>query len=183
MKALTFIFNLSFDEAFATDISQTLLPTLIEHLGTEWAFETISKTLYNISTFPHLISHLLDAELCQFLVTHLVEFPSRFVSLPSIALAVNLACEKAGAQLISEGENLRILVKRVTRTQDQMLMKLIRTLALHSAYEFEHLRLVPEIANLIIRATTHDFLVEALGIFFDSKGILSICFRIPYVAY
>ena len=61
----------------------------------------------------------------------IIDFPSRLLPLAIVSLGINLALDKEGAKKLTEGESLKLLMKRVIRTQDQLLMKFVRTLAIH----------------------------------------------------
>ena len=48
-----------------------------------------------------------------------------------IALAINLAANKRNAQLICEGNGLRLLLRRAMKFKDTLLMKMIRNISQH----------------------------------------------------
>ena len=79
------------------------------------------------------------------------------------ALAINLACDKAGAEALSDGGALDQLVDRLLQTQDAMLMKLLRNLCAHDACGRQMLRRAGELFALTRQVDTPELLVELLG--------------------
>ena len=61
----------------------------------------------------------------------ILECQSERVDLELIALAINLATNKRNAQLICEGNGLRLLMRRALKFKDPLLMKMIRNISQH----------------------------------------------------
>ena len=55
----------------------------------------------------------------------------QFIAKELVALAVNLAGNQRSAELMTEGEGLKMLITRVKRTWDPLLMKLLRNISQH----------------------------------------------------
>lgn len=53
------------------------------------------------------------------------------VPLELMALSVNLALNKRNAQLICEGNGLKLIFKRAFKNRDALLMKMVRNIAQH----------------------------------------------------
>ena len=61
----------------------------------------------------------------------ILECKSERVDIELIALCINLACNKRNAQLICEGNGLRLLMRRALKHKDPLLMKMIRNISQH----------------------------------------------------
>ena len=61
----------------------------------------------------------------------ILESTSERVEIELIALAINLAANKRNAQLICEGNGLRLLMRRALKFKDPLLMKMIRNISQH----------------------------------------------------
>ena len=61
----------------------------------------------------------------------LLECQSDRVDIELIALCINLAVNKRNAQLICEGNGLRLLMRRALKFKDPLLMKMIRNISQH----------------------------------------------------
>lgn len=61
----------------------------------------------------------------------ILESTSESVEIELIALAINLAANKRNAQLICEGNGLRLLMRRALKFKDPLLMKMIRNISQH----------------------------------------------------
>ncbi len=61
----------------------------------------------------------------------ILECPSERVDIELIALCINLAANKRNAQLICEGNGLRLLMRRALKSKDPLLMKMIRNISQH----------------------------------------------------
>ena len=61
----------------------------------------------------------------------ILECKSDRVDIELIALCINLAANKRNAQLICEGNGLRLLMRRALKYKDPLLMKMIRNISQH----------------------------------------------------
>lgn len=61
----------------------------------------------------------------------ILECKSERVDIELIALCINLASNKRNAQLICEGNGLRLLMRRALKYKDPLLMKMIRNISQH----------------------------------------------------
>jgi hypothetical protein len=57
--------------------------------------------------------------------------PDQFVGKELIALAVNLTANERNAELMADGDNLKMLMLRAKKTADPLLMKMIRNISTH----------------------------------------------------
>ena len=60
-----------------------------------------------------------------------LENPTDRVEIELISLAINLAANRRNAQLICEGNGLRLLMRRAIKFKDPLLMKMIRNISQH----------------------------------------------------
>ena len=61
----------------------------------------------------------------------ILECPDELVEPEVIALGINLALHPGTAQLICQGPGLKLLMRRALKTQDSLLMKMVRNLSQH----------------------------------------------------
>ena len=61
----------------------------------------------------------------------ILENPTDRVEIELIALAINLAANRRNAQLICEGNGLRLLMRRAIKFKDPLLMKMLRNISQH----------------------------------------------------
>ena len=61
----------------------------------------------------------------------ILERKTERVDIELIALCINLASNKRNAQLICEGNGLRLLMRRALKYKDPLLMKMIRNISQH----------------------------------------------------
>ena len=61
----------------------------------------------------------------------MLESPSDRLEIELVALGINLACNKHNAQLICEGNGLRLLMRRALKFKDPLLLKMIRNISQH----------------------------------------------------
>ena len=61
----------------------------------------------------------------------ILECPDELVEPEVIALGINLALHPRTAQLICQGPGLKLLMRRALKTQDSLLMKMVRNLSQH----------------------------------------------------
>ena len=60
-----------------------------------------------------------------------LENPTDRVEIELISLAINLAANRRNAQLICEGNGLRLLMRRAIKFKDPLLLKMIRNISQH----------------------------------------------------
>ena len=61
----------------------------------------------------------------------LLESPEEQPELEVLALCINLAANKRNAQILCEGNGLRLLMKRAFKFKDPLMMKMIRNISQH----------------------------------------------------
>ncbi|XP_065657799.1 kinesin-associated protein 3 isoform X2 [Hydra vulgaris] len=82
-----------------------------------------------------------------------------------VALAINLAANKRNAQLICDGNGLRLLLRRAMKFKDTLLMKMIRNISQHDgATKKEFINYISDLANMIKNVNNEAFVVECVGI-------------------
>ena len=88
-------------------------------------FTTKSCLVYPNTFFDHHISHHFQ------IMKMMLESPSDRLEIELVALGINLACNKHNAQLICEGNGLRLLMRRALKFKDPLLLKMIRNISQH----------------------------------------------------
>ena len=87
------------------------------------------------------------------------------VDLEIMALAINLAANKRNAQLICEGNGLRVLMQRAFSYQDPLIIKMIRNISQHDGVtKTLFIEFIGDIADAVHRAENDEFVLECVGI-------------------
>ena len=81
----------------------------------------------------------------------LLEAPDQQPDLEVMALCINLAGNKRCAQLISEGNGLRLLMKRAFKFKDPLMMKMIRNISQHDGPT----KMLFIVSTLVLWVTVH----------------------------
>ena len=87
------------------------------------------------------------------------------IDLEIMALAINLAANKRNAQLICEGNGLRVLMQRAFTYQDPLIIKMIRNISQHDGVtKTLFIEFIGDIADAVHRAENDEFVLECVGI-------------------
>jgi hypothetical protein len=94
------------------------------------------------------------------------QHPEAKVGKELVAVAINLCTNSRNAEIISDGKQLDILIKRALQNQDDLIMKLIRNIsgACKSSLIQETLyKYTPKFISAAVSVQEMDFVVEILG--------------------
>ncbi|XP_061594997.1 kinesin-associated protein 3a [Cololabis saira] len=159
---LRLLLNLSFDSGLRGEMVQAgLVPQLSRLLADEAQRQTCTFLLYQLSVddrakpvfadgIPQLMKLVFDCE--------------EEMDVELISLCINLAANKTNAQIICEGNGLKMLMKRSLEMKDVLVMKMIRNLSQHSGHTknlfLDH---VGDLAAQISEDQPEEFVMECLG--------------------
>ena len=59
----------------------------------------------------------------------ILECPDELVDPETVALGINLACSPRNVQIMCNGPGLKLLMRRALKTQDSLLLKMIRNIS------------------------------------------------------
>ncbi|TSN30222.1 Kinesin-associated protein 3 [Bagarius yarrelli] len=81
-----------------------------------------------------------------------------------ISFCINLAANKRNAQLICEGDGLKMLIKRAFKLKDPLMMKIIRNISQHDGSSKDlFIDYVGDLAGQISHNKDEEFVIECLG--------------------
>lgn len=167
MMLLRLIHNLSFDPSIRLQLdSLGYIPKLVMLLKVA-PFRGISiRILYLLSSEDKCKSTFTYTECLPLVYILLIQFPEQKVGTELVALAINLVQNPRNAEVLSSGDQLASLLKRALSYQDELLMKLIRSIAAASKSEQVQTTLTGFAEELVRQALSTDdqeYLVELLG--------------------
>ncbi|XP_060922963.1 kinesin-associated protein 3-like [Limanda limanda] len=129
---LHLLLNLCCDSVLRAKMVQVrLLPKLIGLLGDEKNRQILMLILCHISMDDCFKGSFVDAGCTPPLLQMLFDCAEEKVEADLIAICINLAVNKRNAQLMCEGDRLKMLMKRALNTKDCQLMKMIRNISKH----------------------------------------------------
>lgn len=191
LSTLKLLFNLSFDAKLrAKMIRVGLLPKLIKLLGQSDIKNktTILGLLYHASMDDKVKSMFTNADYIQMITNMILNSEDNQPKLELIALAINLAINSRNAQLMVENNRLQGLIKKAFRTQDPLIMKMIRNISQHESTKYHFLEFVGDFALAVNQSDSQDFVLEVVGVLgnlelpdLDYSHILHRCELIPWI--
>ncbi|ELU10175.1 hypothetical protein CAPTEDRAFT_219515 [Capitella teleta] len=169
--SLRLLLNLSFDSVLRNKMVKVgMLPKLVQLLGNENHCLIVLCILYHISMDEKAKSFFAYTECIPTIMKMLLESGSGNrdeiePELEVMALCINLASNKRCAQLICEGNGLRLLMKRAFKFRDPLLMKMIRNISQHEGpSKALFIDYISDLANAIKTEESEDFKLECVGI-------------------
>ncbi|XP_022085406.1 kinesin-associated protein 3-like [Acanthaster planci] len=164
--SLRLLLNLSFDtDLRGKMIKLGLLPKLVGLLGNDNHRVIVLCILYHISMDDKAKSMFTYTDCIPMVMKMILESPGERIELELVSLGINLACNKRNAQLICEGNGLRLLMRRALRFKDGLLLKMIRNISQHDGQTKEQfIEYISDIASIVKNSDDEELVVEALGI-------------------
>ncbi|KAG7526402.1 kinesin-associated protein 3-like [Solea senegalensis] len=162
---LRLLFNLSFDSGLRAKMVEVgLLPKLTGLLGDENHRQIVMRTLYHISMDDRFKGMFVYTDCIPQLMQMLFECGEEETETELITICINLAANKKNAQLICEGNGLRMLMKRALKTKNCLLMKMIRNVSQHDGQTKPlFIDYVGDLAAEIRAEEEEEWVLECLG--------------------
>ncbi|XP_069794326.1 kinesin-associated protein 3a isoform X7 [Narcine bancroftii] len=162
---LRLLLNLSFDTGLRNKMVQVgLLPKLTALLGAENHRQIVMCILYHVTMDDRFKSMFAYTDCIPQLMKMLFECPGEHIDMELISFCINLASNKRNAQLICEGNGLKILMKRALKFKDSLLMKMIRNISQHEGQTKElFIDYVGDLAAQININEGEEYVIECLG--------------------
>ncbi|CAG5115680.1 unnamed protein product, partial [Candidula unifasciata] len=162
---LRLLLNLSFDPDIRSKIIKYgLLPKLVNLLNNENHYHLVLCVLYHISMDDKAKTMFIYTDCVPLVMKMLLQSPGK-IDIKLMALCINLAANKRTAQIICEGQGLKMLMKRAFKFTDPLLMKMIRNLSQHSgSTKALFIDYIPDLCDNILKWKNGDFSLECLGI-------------------
>ncbi|KAF3858848.1 hypothetical protein F7725_012049 [Dissostichus mawsoni] len=155
---LRLLLNLSFDSGLRAKMVEVgLLPKLTALLGDENSRQVALRILYHIS--------IDDRFKGMFVYTDCIpQHGEEDTEAELLSICINLAANKRNAQLICEGNGLKMLMKRALKMKDCLLMKMIRNISQHDgATKPVFIDYVGDLAAEIRAEEEEEWVLECLG--------------------
>ncbi|KOC61782.1 Kinesin-associated protein 3 [Habropoda laboriosa] len=188
---LKLLFNLSFDAKLrAKMIRVGLLTKLIKLLGQSDIKNktTILGLLYHASMDDKVKAMFINTECIQMITNMILNSEDDQPKLELIALGINLAINSKNAQLMVENNRLQGLIKKAFRTQNPLIMKMIRNISQHDSTKENFVEFVGDFGMALKQSDSQDFVLEVIGVLgnlelpvLDYSQILHICDLIPWI--
>uniref|UniRef100_A0A8C4D9W3 Kinesin-associated protein 3 n=1 Tax=Dicentrarchus labrax TaxID=13489 RepID=A0A8C4D9W3_DICLA len=129
---LRLLLNLSFDSGLRAKMVEVgLLPKLTAMLGDENNRQVAMRILYHISIDDRFKGMFVYTDCIPQLMQMLYEHSEEEIEAEILSICINLAANKRNAQLMCEGNGLKMLMKRALKMKDCLLMKMIRNISQH----------------------------------------------------
>lgn len=164
--SLRLLLNLTFDaELREKAVKNALVPKLVSLIPSEHHCVVVLCILYHISMDDRFKSFFSYTDCIPVVMKMILECKLERVDIELIALCINLASNKRNAQLICEGNGLRLLMRRALKYKDPLLMKMIRNISQHEgATKKDFMNYIPDLANIIKNYGDEEFVIECVGI-------------------
>ncbi|XP_026802719.1 kinesin-associated protein 3a [Pangasianodon hypophthalmus] len=162
---LRLLLNLSFDTGLRSKMVQVgLLPKLTALLGDEAQKHLAMRILYHISMDDRFKSMFAYTDCIPQVMKMLFDCGEEGVDPELISFCINLAANKRNAQLICEGNGLKMLMKRAFKLKDPLMMKMIRNISQHDGPSKNlFIDYVGDFAAQIGQNEDEEFVIECLG--------------------
>lgn len=157
--------NLSFDaEQRNKMIKFGLLPKLVSLLNNENHKLIVLGILYHISMDDKAKSMFIYTDCIPVVMKMLLESPED-ADRELLALCVNLAASKRTAEIISEGNGLKMLYKRAFKFKDPILMKMLRNISQHDGFTKNlFIDYIGDLVEAMMQKDNEEYALECLGI-------------------
>lgn len=162
---LRLLLNLSFDSGLrAKMVEAGLLPKLTALLGDENNRQLAMRILYHISMDDRFKGMFVYTDCIPQVMQRLYEHREEGFEMELISICINLAANKRSAQLMCEGNGLKMLMKRALKMKDCLLMKMIRNISQHDGpTKALFIDYVGDLAAEIRAEEEEEWVVECLG--------------------
>ncbi|KAM9435104.1 kinesin-associated protein 3a [Clarias gariepinus] len=162
---LRLLLNLSFDTGLRSKMVQVgLLPKLTSLLGDEVQKHLAMRILYHISMDDRFKSMFAYTDCIPQVMKMLFDCGEEGMDPELISFCINLAANKRNAQLICEGNGLKMLMKRAFKLKDPLMMKMIRNISQHEGPSKNlFIDYVGDLAAQIGQDEDEEFMIECLG--------------------
>ncbi|XP_061635119.1 kinesin-associated protein 3a isoform X2 [Phyllopteryx taeniolatus] len=162
---LRLLLNLSFDNALRNQMVEAgLIAKLSSLLDDEGQRQLSMCILYHISMEDRFKSMFANADCIPRLMKMIYDSGEHKMDFELISLCINLAANKINAQVMCEGNGLKMLMKRSMKLKDVLVMKMIRNISQHNgptkSLFLDH---VGDLAAQISLENDEEYVIECLG--------------------
>ena len=163
---LRLILNLTFDtELREKAVKSGLVPKLVNIIPKATHSVVVMCILYHVSMDDRYKSYFSYTDCIPIMMKMILDCPNDRVEIELISLAINLVANKRNAQLICEGNGLRLLMRRAFKCKDPLLMKMIRNISQHDGpTKRDFMNYISDLAGMIKNFQDEEYVVECVGI-------------------
>ncbi|ROL43457.1 Kinesin-associated protein 3 [Anabarilius grahami] len=162
---LRLLLNLSFDTGLRSKMVEVdLLPRLTALLEDEAQRQIAMCILYHISMDDRFKSMFAYTDCIPQVMKMLFDCGEERIDAELISFCINLAANKRNAQIMCEGNGLKMLMKRALKLKDPLMMKMIRNISQHDGPSKNlFIDYVGDLAAQIGLKEEEEFVIECLG--------------------
>ncbi|KAM4628521.1 kinesin-associated protein 3a [Polymixia lowei] len=162
---LRLLLNLSFDAGLRSQMVQAgLIPKLSSLLADEGQRQRSMCILYHLSVDDRFKSMFAYTDCIPQLMKMVFDCGEDRMDAELISFCINLAANKRNAQVVCEGNGLKMLMKRALKLKDVLMMKMIRNLSQHDGFTKNlFIDYVGDLAAQISEDEAEEFVIECLG--------------------
>eukprot|EP01116_Phalansterium_solitarium_P019209 TRINITY_DN52_c3_g1_i1.p1 TRINITY_DN52_c3_g1~~TRINITY_DN52_c3_g1_i1.p1 ORF type:complete len:706 (+),score=285.03 TRINITY_DN52_c3_g1_i1:230-2347(+) len=163
--AVRLLLNLSFDVDLQHHIVKCgIIPRLVNMVGDDAARPVALKILYHLSMDDAHKPLFAETDISGMLLKLILETPAdQFVSRETMSLAINLATEEENSARFA-ADGLSLLMLRVKKTGDPLLMKMLRAMPAHDGRcRDAFLPHLQDLLTMLKKSKSDDFMVEVIG--------------------
>uniref|UniRef100_A0A4W4EGU4 Kinesin-associated protein 3a n=1 Tax=Electrophorus electricus TaxID=8005 RepID=A0A4W4EGU4_ELEEL len=162
---LRLLHNLSFDTGLRSKMVQAgLLPKLTVLLGDETQRHLAVRILYHISMDDRFKSMFAYTDCIPQVMKMMFDCGEERMDTELVSFCINLAANKRNAQLLCEGNGLKMLMKRALKRKDPLMMKMIRNISQHDGpSKTLFIDYVGDLASQVGQDEEEEFVIECLG--------------------
>ncbi|XP_014204184.1 kinesin-associated protein 3 [Copidosoma floridanum] len=189
-STLKLLYNLSFDVKLRGKMVKVgLLQKFIKFLSHDDINRTtILGLLYHLSMDDKVKAMFTNTDCIPTVTDSLLESDDEQMVPELIALCVNLAINGRNAELMIQNNRLRNLVEKAFKSQNALLMKIVRNISQHDFAKENFVEFVGDFAMAVTQSECKDFVVEVVGVMgnlslpdLDYSQILQRCNLIPWI--
>uniref|UniRef100_A0A4W4EEV4 Kinesin-associated protein 3a n=1 Tax=Electrophorus electricus TaxID=8005 RepID=A0A4W4EEV4_ELEEL len=161
---LRLLHNLSFDTGLRSKMVQAgLLPKLTVLLD-ETQRHLAVRILYHISMDDRFKSMFAYTDCIPQVMKMMFDCGEERMDTELVSFCINLAANKRNAQLLCEGNGLKMLMKRALKRKDPLMMKMIRNISQHDGpSKTLFIDYVGDLASQVGQDEEEEFVIECLG--------------------
>ncbi|KAJ3599663.1 hypothetical protein NHX12_033619 [Muraenolepis orangiensis] len=162
---LRLLLNLSFDTGLRSQMVQAgLIPKLSSLLADEGQRQLSMFILYHISVDDRFKSMFAYTDCIPQIMKMVLDCGEDRMDTELISFCINLAANKRNAQVICEGNGLKMLMKRALKLKDILVLKMIRNLSQHDGPTKNlFIDYIGDLAVQISEDEPEEFVIECLG--------------------
>eukprot|EP00842_Homolaphlyctis_polyrhiza_P005073 jgi/Hompol1/5567/HPOL_000419-RA len=165
---LRLVLNLSHDSTFrGLLIKEGFHRKLVNMLNRRNFLMVTLQLLYQLSLEDKHRASSVFTDCIPQVIRMILEYKGERVNVEIMALAINMATIQRNAQIISEDNGIKFLMKRAIKTRDPLLFKMLRNISQvqDESIKMKFLDYIDDMMHLLLKSAANpDIMIEILGI-------------------